>query len=111
MKVDTTENYTVLTDERTNIESFARFLERIVPERYETHNLIIDLSKYETLELPQLLAFLKLSTYHRSTKHSFVIVNKAVDVDDVPNEMVVVPTLQEGFDIVDMEEIERDLGF
>jgi len=40
-----------------------------------------------------------------------VIVNNAVDIDEVPSEMTVVPTLQEAFDIVEMEEIERDLGF
>ena len=111
MKVDTTKKYTVLTDERTNVEAFAKYLERIVPERYENHNLIVDLSKYDPLELPQLLAFLKLSNYHRSTKQSFVIVNNTIDIDEVPFEMAVVPTLQEGYDIVEMEDIERDLGF
>ena len=111
MKVNVTEKYTVLVDDRNNTDAFASYLERIVPEKFEEHNLIIDLSKYETLELAQLLKFLKLSNYHRSTKHSFVIINNAVDIDDVPFEMTVVPTLQEGYDIVEMEEIERDLGF
>ncbi|MEG1239581.1 MAG: ribonuclease Z, partial [Flavobacterium sp.] len=31
--------------------------------------------------------------------------------DEVSEEIIVVPTLQEGFDIIEMEEIERDLGF
>lgn len=111
MKVNVSNKYTVLADDRNDIEAFARYLERIVPEKFEDHNLIVDLSKYASLELQHLLAFLKLSNYHRSTKHSFVIVNNAVDIDDVPFEMAVVPTLQEGYDIVEMEEIERDLGF
>lgn len=111
MKTKITDKYTVLIDERDDATDFARFLERIVPEKFEHCNLIIDLDKYKTLELPQLLEFLKLSNYHRSTKHSFVIVNNAVNIDDVPLEMTVVPTLQEAFDIVEMEEIERDLGF
>jgi len=111
MKTKVTDKYTVLIDERDNAPKFAQFLERIVPEKFEHCNLIIDLDKYKTLELPHLLEFLKLSNYHRSTKHSFVIVNNAVDIDEVPLEMTVVPTLQEAFDIVEMEEIERDLGF
>lgn len=111
MKTKVTDKYTVLIDERDSALDFAQFLERIVPEKFEDCNLIVDLDKYKTLELPQLLEFLKLSNYHRSTKHSFVIVNNAVDIDDVPLEMTVVPTLQEAFDIVEMEEIERDLGF
>jgi len=111
MKTKVTDRYTVLIDEREDASDFAAFLERIVPAKFEHQNLIIDLDQYETLELPDLLKFLKLSTYHRSTKHSFVIVNNAISIDDVPSEMTVVPTLQEAYDIVEMEEIERDLGF
>ena len=63
------------------------------------------------LNLDKLLKFLKLSNYHRSTKHSFVFVNDAINIDDIPEEIIVVPTLEEAGDIVEMEEIERDLGF
>ena len=111
MKTKITDKYTVLIDEREDAANFAQFLERIVPEKFEHCNLIIDLNKYKALELSQLLEFLKLSNYHRSTKHSFVIVNNAINVDDIPYEMTVVPSLQEAMDIVEMEEIERDLGF
>jgi len=111
MKISVEDNYTVLTDDRANVRAFANYLERIVPEKFEEHNLIIDLLKYEKLELHQLLEFLKLSNYQRSTKHSFVIVNSAIDIDDIPFEMTVVPTLPEAGDIVEMEEIERELGF
>lgn len=111
MKTKITDRYTVLIDERDNASNFARYLERIVPEKFEHSNLIIDLDKYKALQLPQLLEFLKLSNYHRSTKHSFVVVNNAINIDDIPYEMTVVPSLQEAIDIVEMEEIERDLGF
>jgi hypothetical protein len=40
-----------------------------------------------------------------------VIVTDRVDFDEMPDEIVVVPTLQEAYDIIEMEEIERDLGF
>ena len=33
------------------------------------------------------------------------------DLDEMPDEIVVVPTLQEAFDVIEMEDIERDLGF
>jgi hypothetical protein len=29
----------------------------------------------------------------------------------MPDEIVVVPTIQEAYDIIEMEEMERDLGF
>jgi hypothetical protein len=38
-------------------------------------------------------------------------VNNAINFDDIPEEMIVVPTLEEARDIIEMEEIERDLGF
>ena len=83
----------------------------MVPLKYEENNLVIDLLKYKQLNLTQLLLFLKLSNYHRSTKHSFVLVNDTINNDEIPDEIILVPTLEEAGDIVEMEEIERDLGF
>lgn len=111
MKIDKEETYTILGDERGDVSNFANYLERIVPEKYEELNLVVDLLKYQKLPLSNLLLFLKLSNYQRSTGHSFVIVNDAIDIDDIPEEMIVVPTLKEAGDMVEMEEIERDLGF
>lgn len=111
MKVDKHQTYTVLTDERDHIGKFASYLEHKVPVSYENVNLVIDLLKYKELSLEELLLFLKLSSYQRGGKHSFVIVTAAIDIDDIPDEFVVVPTLQEAGDVIEMEEIERDLGF
>jgi hypothetical protein len=111
MKIDNHENYVVLEDEKDDIEDFASFIERQVPSKYKGQNVVLNLLKYNELELPQLLKFLKTSNLHRKTKQSFVIVNDAIDIDEVPFEMIVVPTLQEAGDIIEMEEIERDLGF
>ena len=55
--------------------------------------------------------FIEISNQHRILKHSFVIVNNALDTDILPNEIMVVPTLLEAQDVIEMEEIERDLGF
>jgi hypothetical protein len=71
----------------------------------------VDILKYGELTLEELLSFLKLSNMHRKNKKSFVIANDAINIDRVPEELQVVPTLREAEDIVQMEEIERDLGF
>ena len=63
------------------------------------------------LTLEQLLFFLPVSNEHRSNKRSFVILNDALNPDDIPQEIIVVPTLIEAGDIIEMEEIERKLGF
>jgi hypothetical protein len=48
---------------------------------------------------------------HKKGKKSFVLVVDNVDIDKLPLKMTVVPTLMEAHDIIEMEEIERDLGF
>lgn len=111
MKIENHPNFVVLEDEKDDIIDFASFMERQIPSKYKGQNVVLNLLKYDSLELPDLLQFLKTSNLHRKTKQSFVIVNDSIDIDEVPYEMVVVPTLQEAEDIVEMEEIERDLGF
>jgi hypothetical protein len=44
-------------------------------------------------------------------KKSFIILNSNIDIDTISEELRVVPTLQEAEDMIQMEDIERDLGF
>ncbi|UBZ10028.1 ribonuclease Z [Leeuwenhoekiella palythoae] len=105
------DTYTILADEENGVKSFASFLDFIVPKAHAEKNLVIDLLKYETLTLEELLYFLPLSNAQRAAQKSFVLVNKAVHIDHVPEELMVVPTLDEAKDVIDLEEIQRDLGF
>jgi phosphoribulokinase len=111
MKIENHPNFVVLEDEKDDIIDFASFIASQVPSKYKGQNVVLNLLKYDDFDLPQLLQFLKTSNLHRKTKQSFVLVNNAINIDDVPYEMIVVPTLQEAGDIIEMEEIERDLGF
>ncbi|MAW95080.1 MULTISPECIES: ribonuclease Z [unclassified Leeuwenhoekiella] len=111
MIVTEKETYTILGDEEEGIKSFASFLEFIIPKAYADQNLVIDLLKYEKLSLEELLLFLPVSNRQRADSKSFVIVNKAVHIDQVPEEIMVVPTLGEAKDVIELEEIQRDLGF
>lgn len=111
MKIENHPNFVVLEDEKATIMDFASLIESEVPVKYKGKNVVLNLLNYNSFELPQLLLFLKTSNLHRKTKQSFVIVNDAIEIDDIPFEMIVVPTLQEAADIIEMEEIERDLGF
>ena len=55
------------------------------------------------------MEFLNISNTHRAKRKSFVLVSNKVSFDEVPDEICVVPTLREARDIIEMEEIERDL--
>ena len=111
MKISKHDNFVVLEDDRNDVEDFASFLEYIVPKKNEGNNVVVDLLKYESLSMDQLLLFLKASNEHRSSNQSFVIINNAISPDELPEELSVVPTLQEAEDLIEMENIERELGF
>ena len=104
------DNYILLKDERDHINDFALFLDRIY-DQFKGKNLIIDLLQYDKVSLMDLISFLELSDRHRAAKQSFVMVNTALSMDEIPDELLIVPTIQEAQDVIGMEEIERDLGF
>lgn len=110
MKTEQKDNYIILRDEKEDVNDFADFLTRI-QDKFKEQNLVIDIQKYGNLTLEELLRFLKLSIIHRKAKKSLVLVNDTINIDAVPEEIHVVPTLQEAEDIIGLEEIERDLGF
>lgn len=89
------------------------FLAKVTSEynAFKEKNIILDLTSDNDITLDTVLTFLSLSDKHRKAKKSFVLVANDVDFGEVPDEMVVVPTLLEANDIIEMEEIERDLGF
>lgn len=110
MKVDQKGHTTTIKDTQGNLSSF---LEKVTNEygSFKNHNLILDISADKNVDLDQVLSFLSLSNKHRKAKKSFVIVVNDFDFNEVPDEMIVVPTILEAHDIIEMEEIERDLGF
>lgn len=110
MKVDQKGHTTIFKDTERNCTNF---LQKVTAgyTGFKDKNMILDVSLDKNLTLPDILAFLDLSNTHRKNKKSFVIVVADFDFNEVPDELVVVPTLLEAHDIIQMEEIERDLGF
>lgn len=102
-------NTTIITQEKLSVIELVRKLTNEY-NRYKFDNLIINLTSLNKLNLEDVIEFLQISNEHRGSKHSFVIVSDAIDVDDIPDEIIVVPTMQEAFDLIEMEEMERDLG-
>ena len=109
MIFDKNGNVSIITQETVSIVELAKKLQAIYP-RFQKDNIVVNLTTLKQLKTEDLLEFLQLSNQHRNREHSFVIVSAKIDIDEVPDELVVVPTLQEAYDIIEMEEIERDLG-
>lgn len=89
------------------------FLEKITSqhESYKNQNLILDLTHDNSTTIQSIKAFSDLSKLHYKGKKSFVIVAENIDFNALPKSLVVVPSVLEAHDIIDMDEIERDLGF
>ena len=83
----------------------------ILLNSYKSVNLIIDITHDKSFEMSNLKQFSDLTKAHKKNKKSFVIVASDIDFNKVPTSINTVPSLLEAHDIIEMEEIERDLGF
>lgn len=101
---------TIVTQEKSTIDDFLKKLEEEYLS-FKNDNVIINLFSLKNLTPQDVTEFLMLSKKHKANKRSFVIVTDQVTYEDVSEEITVVPTLQEAYDLVEMEEIERDLDF
>ncbi len=99
---------TVVFQENTSLEKFVKNLNDGYPKIKNDH-IIVNLFSFSKLGPGDVLEFLQLSDTHRKSDKSFVLVTDKVSYDDLPDAITVVPTLQEAHDIIQMEEIERDL--
>lgn len=110
MKITKTENYTLIKPAEESINIFLNNLEKNI-FNFNGEHLILDFSEKINTTLKELLLFLKLSVEHKQNGTSFVIVFEGVEIDEIPDEINVVPTFTEALDILEMDAIERDLGF
>jgi len=110
MKVDQKEHTVTIKDTQGD---FTSFLMKVTHQykTFEKHNIIIDLSYHNDLIIDDIKLFLPLSQQHNKAKKSFVVVISEFDYNAIPDKLTVVPSLLEAKDIIEMEEIERDLGF
>jgi hypothetical protein len=110
MIIDQEENISIITQEKATIIELVKKIEALYP-KFEKHNIIIKLSSLGKITTQDVVEFLRISNKHRAGSQSFVVVTNAINANDTPDEIIVVPTVKEAYDIIEMEEMERDLGF
>lgn len=111
MKVSSQDNFVIVKDESKDIDNFIFLLNPLMTSQFKDQNLIIDFIESNDFALEDLSKFKSISNLHRELNKSFVIVSGALNPNELPEDMIVVPTLQEAEDLIEMEEIERELGF
>lgn len=100
---------TTVFQEKISLSTFLENLNKAYP-RLKHDNIIVNLFSFSKLTAGDILEFLEISNRHRSSNKSFVLVTNKVSYDEAPDEISVVPTIQEAKDLIEMEEIERDLS-
>lgn len=110
MKITTNQNYILITSDEN---SFSNFFNAFTSEKQDevSNHKIIQLSENLNTTVKDLSLFLNIADSHRSNGMSFVIICNGIDIDNIPDEINIVPTIVEAEDILEMDAIERDLGF
>jgi hypothetical protein len=110
MKVATKGHTIIIKDTEGDIVAF---LEKINNQynSFKEHNLILDISHDKSVDVKSIKIFSDLAKMHKKEKKSLVLVAENIDYNKVPVSIIVVPTQLEAHDMIEMDEIERDLGF
>jgi bifunctional ADP-heptose synthase (sugar kinase/adenylyltransferase) len=95
----------IITTQNNDLVSF---IAEIEIQSIENH-IIVDLLSNTKLSLKDLNLFLPIIKLFKKNKKSFVIIASNIDFNKVSDKITIAPTLQEAHDMIEMEEIERDL--
>ncbi|WP_405562134.1 hypothetical protein [Polaribacter sp. Asnod6-C07] len=110
MKIEKKEKYTLIsTDENSFSSFFESFSEKV--SLYKKDHLILQISNNLYIKNEEFSLFLDIIEQKKENKTSFVIVKSNINIDDFRDNFNIAPTLIEAVDILEMEAMERELGF
>ncbi|MBT8280735.1 MAG: ribonuclease Z [Muriicola sp.] len=101
-------NRTIVYQEGISLLAFIENLNKAY-EKIKNDHIVVNLFSFDKLTSNDILEFLEISRAHKKLNKSFVLVTDQLDYEDVPEEISLAPTIQEAMDIIEMEDIERDL--
>lgn len=110
MLITKKDTYTLISSDENSLKEFQNSLDDKVNELEKEH-LILHISEDINVDNKDFLLFLNIAEQKQQNGTSFVVINSSINVDDFPENLNIVPTLQEAEDILEMEAIERELGF
>ncbi len=110
MQINKKEKYTLVSFNETSfLEFYKAFLNE--EKKLRKEHIIIQVFNNINISDKDFLLFLNIAEQKRENGTSFVIISANVDADNFPDNFNIVPTLQEAEDVIDMENMERELGF
>jgi hypothetical protein len=110
MLLEKKENYTLITsDENSFLDFYSSFLKK--KELLNKEHVLLQISNKINTSFEDFLLFLSIAEEKKENGTSFVIINSNISIDNFPENFNIVPTLIEAEDILEMEAMERELGF
>ena len=110
MKFEVTEHIALVFENQTSTIDFFKTFENIYPN-IQSKNIIVSLADFQISASDFIEKILKISESHHEGKRSFVIVSPIAIPDKFPDALEWAPTLQEAKDLIEMDEMQRDLEF
>ena len=110
MTIEIREKITFATAENETMEESVSTI-LVFAEKGITTHLILNLLTVDDIAIKNLKSLKPLASMFKKAKKSLVVVCQDIDFTEVPEYINVVPTIIEANDIIEMEDIERDLGF
>ncbi|HBI40651.1 MAG TPA: hypothetical protein DDY16_06855 [Tenacibaculum sp.] len=110
MEITENNNYKLITSEEKTFDLFLSEFERIY-NKIENSHIILKFSSKNNFSEQNILLLLDYAFIQKKKGLSFVIIGSSVDIDKFPEELNIVPTLIEAKDVLEIENIQRNLGF
>lgn len=110
MLIEKNINYTLISSDENLFSNFYNaFLTK--EDELDNENLILHISHEINISKDDSLLLLGVTQRKKEKGTSFVLLYNNINIDDFPENLNIVPTLIEAEDILEMEAMERELGF
>jgi hypothetical protein len=110
MVIDKKKNYTLISsDENSFSDFYMSFLKK--GNGLDKESLILKIFCEINISKKDYLLLSNIAQQKKENGTSFVMVYSNINIDDFPENFNIVPTLIEAEDILEMEAMERELGF
>ena len=110
MQIEKKDKYTLISSDENTFEAFQNsLLEKI--NDFENAHLILQICKKINVKDKDFSLILDIAENKQEKNTSVVIMNADLNLDNFPEHINIAPTMQEAEDILEMEAIERELGF
>ncbi|WP_397446144.1 hypothetical protein [Polaribacter sp. R77954] len=110
MHIEKKEKYTLISSDENSFSDFYTGFLNTLPQLEKEH-IVIKISDKINVKKEEFFLFLTTAVNKKENDRSFVIINSMINADDFPENLTIVPTLIEAEDILEMEAMERELGF